>query len=92
VFSAVVAGNTGALGAGSEKNSALFPVRLLFVSHRPESIRLGRNRNVSSELSSGFRSDWGAKVITIFDQTLPLSCVATLATGIIIAAAILMFG
>jgi hypothetical protein len=31
-------------------------------------------------------------VITIFDQTLPLSCVATLATGIIIAAAILMFG
>jgi hypothetical protein len=51
---------------------------------------MGRNRNVSSELSNGFRS-WGAEVITIFDQTLPLSCVATL-TGIIIAAAILMFG
>src|SRR5262249_50371256 len=38
VFSAVVAGNTGALGARSEKNSALFPARLLLVSHRPESI------------------------------------------------------
>src|SRR5262249_34807158 len=41
VFSAVVAGNTGAWGAGSEKNSALFPARLLFVSHRPESIGSG---------------------------------------------------
>jgi hypothetical protein len=31
-------------------------------------------------------------MIAIFDDTVPLSCVAALATGIVIAAAILMFG
>jgi hypothetical protein len=31
-------------------------------------------------------------MITILDQTLPFSCVAALAAGIVIAAAILSFG